>query len=392
MSTSWNQWQSYCSALWPSQSRPTQRRHKRRWLAQTIETCEERVLLSGAPLTTVDDSPLAPPAINGFEQSASGDFDGDGEADDFFAWNGGSGANRFVIRDGDNFFFTTNAIAPGAINGRDFVHVVAEEYDGNDMTDLFFWNPVTGRNRLVHIDTNANVVSADVETNVIPTGAINGNDFSQITAGEYNDNDQTAEIFFWNPTSGRNRFAVLNTVTAGQNTDLDRIETNFIDPRGINGNAFQLVRAGNFSPDDPNSFFDNDELVFVNLTTGDVRVFEVETVPGPSGPVVKKTPTDDAVLPAAFNGNLFQHVVVGDYNNDNFDDVFLWNQFTGQNRIGFADPNADTPTLNVDSDCVPPGAVNGNSYSSVITLEEMNAIDSLFFVSLNTGLNRLITT
>lgn len=389
MSRLWNDWPSYCSARWSDPWRPSRRRHKRRWMARTIETCEERVLLSGAPLTTVNDSPLAPPAINGFEQSASGDFDGDGEADDFFAWNGGSGANRFVIRNGNNFVFTTNAIAPGAINGRDFVHVVAGEYDGNNTVDLFFWNPVSGRNRLAHINTTTNVVNATVETNVVPTGAINGNDFQNITTGEFSDGG-TEEVFFWNQVSGRNRFVLFNTVTAGQDTDLNFVETDFVDPRGINGNAFRLVRAGNFSPDDNASIFDNDELVFVNLTTGDVRVFEVETIDTGSSVVEKKTISSDVVNPAAFNGDLFQHVVVGDFNNDNFADVFLWNQFTGQNRIGFADPNADEATLNIDSNCVAPGAVNGNSYSSVIAIEEPGA-DSLFFVSLNTGLNRLVS-
>ncbi|WP_166831048.1 hypothetical protein [Thalassoroseus pseudoceratinae] len=381
---------SFWTTLHSQWTNRPQQRSKRRGLARTIETCEERLVLSGAPLTTVVDSPLAPPAINGFEQSAFGDFDGDGQDDDIFAWNSVSGANRFVIRSGNNFVFTTNAIAPGAINGRDFVHVVAGSYDGNGTTDLFFWNPASGRNRLAHINTTANLVNANVETEVVPTGAINGNDFQNITSGEFNDGG-SEEIFFWNQVTGRNRFAVFNVVTTGQDTDLGRIETNFLDPRGINGNDFRLVRAGNFSPDGPDSFFDNDELVFVNLTTGDVRVFEVETVPGPSGPIVKKTPTDDAVNPAAFNGDLFQHVVVGDYNDDGFEDIFLWNQFTGQNRIGFADPNADTPSLNIDSDCVPRGAVNGNAYSSVVTIEETGG-DSLFFVSLNTGLNRLLSS
>ncbi len=387
MSSFWSQ----IRALW---AHPRPRRAKRRSLAMTIETCEERVLLSGASLSNVNFSPLPPPAINGFEQSASGDFDGDGQADDIFAWNGTTGANRFVVRDGNNFVFTTNAIAPGAINGRDFVHVVSGSYDGNATMDLFFWNSVSGRNRLAHLNSTRRMVTASVETNVVPTGAINGNDFEAISSGRFSDGENDG-IFFWNPATGRNRFSLFVTATAGQNTDLIRIETDFVDPRGINGNAFQLVRAGNFSAS--SGVFESDELVFVNLTTGDVRIFKIETfkIPLRNGTfkiVTNTALTSDVVNPLAFNGNLFQQVVVGNYNNDSLDDIFLWNEFTGQNRIGFAVGLRGTesqPELRVESDCVPPGAVNG-TYSSVISIEE-SGVDSLFFVSLNTGLNRLVS-
>ena len=210
-------------------------------------------------------NPIAPTAINGnaYTLFAAGNFNGDG-IDDAFFWNPSTGENRMVAL--STIF--TNVIAPGAINGNDFTQIVTGNFSSQETSDFFFWNPSTGRNRFVTFnDTNAAPAVNTVQTNAISPSAINGNDFLTVVVGQFND-DNVDDLFFWNPDSGRNRTITMQ-VTLGTINQLG-LFTNTISASALNGNDFNRLTVGEFdgSDDAEDLFFWNTDTGRNRLATG----------------------------------------------------------------------------------------------------------------------------
>ncbi len=308
----------------------------------------------------INDAPQPPAGVQGQTRVISGDFDnsvpGLADPDDLFFWNPITGANGIVFGDGRE----QNSVVPALLlNGNDFAEVVVGNFDNGGGDDLFFWNPATGRNRLIHFNGGAagTNVTATVETAVIENPAINGNDFLQIAVGDFND-DNLDELFFWNPTTGRNRTVDFMAEVPGTVTIVETIQTNAVPVSEINGNDFQFIRGGQFDFGDP------EDLFFVNLATGKNRIliFDADVVGSGVSFVDSKT---NRIEPTAINGNDFTEIAIGDFDDNRLDDLFLWNPATGKNRTALA-TLFDADPFVISTNDIEPLAVNGNDFDQVI--------------------------
>ncbi len=284
-----------------------------------------------AGLATFDDQPVMPSVINAdFEILVSGNYDGTPTAsevqDDLFFWNPTTGANRIVFRDGS---VQDSPVDSSAINA-DFTDVLSGDFDENGSSDLFFWNPATGANRLVHFAGGTGSVATTFETNVVPAAAINDNDFPEAVVGNF-DGAGPDDLFFWNPTSGHNRLVHFETVAAGSDTDLNNFQTNVIDTTAINGNDFQDVFVGEFVDGGV------DELFFLNKATGANRRIEFAALTSGVTSGVGSIENGSLGSQAGFNGFEDRIVQIVDLNGDGLDDVFLWDPTTGANRTALTD-------------------------------------------------------
>ncbi len=347
------------------------------------------------PLNTVQNSPFNAAAINGsYAVNVSGNFDSSSigfdevSNDDVFFWNPATGANRIAFGDG---MILTNPINPAALNGNDFIQVVSGNFDEGGNTDLFFWNPSTGRNRLVHFNGNSGTVTSVVQTNVVATGAINGNDFQQLVAGNLDAGD-AEDLFFWNPTSGRNRIVHFNAVTVGTESQSVNLQTNVVPTSVINGNDFNEIEIGEFVSPGLDSIF------FVNYGTGKNRTisFAIDTLGSANS---LGNVQNNLIQDIAINGNDFSQLSSGDFNSDGLDDLFFWNPTTGKNRMVVSNSFANLAALNsVFSDFVDRPAINGNDFSTLIPFNDANAVNALadisrlFFWNPISGKNRSVFT
>ncbi|WP_166830836.1 Calx-beta domain-containing protein [Thalassoroseus pseudoceratinae] len=318
-------------------------------------------------------------AINGnYQKIVSGSFDGiEIMADDLFFWDPRSGANRIVYGHGN---IQTNPIEPGALNGNDFTEVIVGNFNDGRQTELFFWNPRTGRNRLVHLSNG--IVEGAIETNVIPSTAINGNDFTTVVAGNFN-GDATTDLFFWNPVSGRNRIAHFQTVQVGLDSDVVNLQTNVITPTIING-SFQSVHVGNFVAGGL------DELLFLNLQSGANRLVSLETIT-PGVTTGLESFQSNMLPPSAFNGSAYDRVSIGDLNGDGLDDVFAWGMRSGANRVALTNLTPGNAP-NIVSNVMPPSLINGEFEHIVKLTEDVFSSpdsDEFFFWNPRTGRNRV---
>ena len=220
--------------------------------AQGIGTILNDDVATGA--ASIQPRPIAPAAINGnsFQEVGAGNFDGivssqffsdipvqldtpGPAADDLFFWDPRTGQNRIVFGDGT---IQNDPFPRTAINGNDFSVVVFGNFDQGGGSDLFFWNPLTGRNRLMHANGPTGNVTGTIETNIVPEIAINGNEYTTFVSGDL-DGGGAEDIYFWNPLTGENRLIHFETVVNGSSTSGGNFQTSVIDPTFINGNDFE---------------------------------------------------------------------------------------------------------------------------------------------------------
>ena len=102
----------------------------------------------------------------------------------------------------------TNRIEPTALNGNAYSKIAIGDFDDNRLDDIFLWDPATENNRTALatlFDTDPFVIS----TNDIEPTAVNGNDFDQVIP-LFSDatGPDTTGLFFWGATNQRSRMAM----------------------------------------------------------------------------------------------------------------------------------------------------------------------------------------
>ncbi len=331
-------------------------------------------------IAPVVDEFVAPTSVNGdFEQVQAGDFDGNGVAGDLFFWNPQTGRNRLITSDGTQF---DDVVNPLAINGSMFESFVVGNFDDGGVDDLFFWDPQSGTNRIAHMsfDDVTPQAMTEIETNVIGQQWINGRDFTQVVAGDL-DGAGPDDLFFWNSATGQNRLAHLETATAGTDTDLNNVQEDTVPATSINGNQFEGVVIGNFSP------MGVDELLFLNTTTGDSRLVNLSVdMAGVSTSFVGIEP--NVIPPTLINGGTHPGFTVTDFNDDGLDDVFFWDPVSGANRLAVFDELFEN--VQVLEDQIDRTSVNGD-FGTVVSQaagRSGDATGGLFFWNPESGLNR----
>ena len=335
-----------------------------------------------SPLSQFEETPISTSLINGdFTNIVSGNFDDNSPnldlLDDLFLWNPTTGANRLVLGDGST---RDNVIDPTFVNGNDFFEVIAANLDDSGLDDLLFWNPTTGQNRLAHLK-NDDQLTVNIELDVIDRTFVNGNDFTTIVAGDLNAAGPD-DLFFWHPMTGANRLIHLSAAAAGVDTDVVRVENDVIPRQIINRNDFQQIGIGEFVAGGVA------ELMFLSLKTGANRLVEL-TIITPGQDTRFKQVTTNAVSPPLLNSNIYTRTTFGDFDNNGFSDVFVWNPVTGENRLLLTGET----TVVVDQP-ISPSVINGDMFNTATPRSSVTDLGfettGLFFWDSITGQNRLL--
>ncbi len=335
----------------------------------------------GPDMGEFETNSIPPTSINGnFRQILAGNFDGIpatiGTQDDLFFWDPLTGENRVIFGDASRTL-QNSVVSPTAINGGDFTEVLAGDFDGGGNTDLFFWNPQTGKNRLFHFNGGAGTVMSSFETDLVERTQINGNDFTAALVGNFDDT-AAEDVFFWNPLTGKNRIVHFSAVMPGSTSEISSVQDSVIDPTQINGNDFQSISVGNF---DGNL----DGLLFFNLESGQNRQAVFANMGGMT--TLDSVRNGDATL---LNGSVYNTIEIADLNGDGLDDVFAWNSSSGLNRSVLSNAAPNSPSTFVDN-VFASATINGN-FERVVRLTEdvfsAGVADDLFFWDPISGANR----
>ena len=156
---------------------------------------------------TVQVDPIASAAINGDPVGAlTGDFNGDGKDDLFFRW--GDGVNRLFLSQGQGIFqFIDNPVSPASLAST-IRQLRVGDYNGDGKDDLFVHAVETGENEMFLGTSNGFAGSGSV----IPAQAINGAP-RDVLVGDFNGDRRSDLMFFW-PDSGSNRLFLGTTSNA----------------------------------------------------------------------------------------------------------------------------------------------------------------------------------
>ena len=332
------------------------------------------------PLAQVTNAAISPSTVNGeYTHLVTGNFDGVG-LDDQFYWDPASGQNRFLLGDGR---VLTNFFAPTLINGNDFTTLVSGRYDRVNQDSLFFWNPTTGRNRfatIFHLPT----LRGYVTTNVIDPSAINS-DFTQAISGHF-DGHIYESLFFWNPATGRNRIVELRSVTSHSPAGIHSIQTNVIPPAAVNDNAYQTVRTGNFAGIGTSLLFVNLQNGVnrrIDIVDSDTRdeLQLLDIVSNVIAPAAINGNAFPQIQVGDYDGNGFDDLFFGDPLTGR-NRVFLRNDDASESLFELLDQRIPPAAIN--------GAANGR-FATIEATAPMRP-DGLFFWIPRLGTNRRVTT
>ena len=335
---------------------------------------------TATPLSQITNAPIDPGAINGqYTRFITGNFDDTGRAD-YFYWNSVTGQNRLILADGT---VLTNFITPTAINGNDFPVVITGQFDDDADDEIFFWDPDSGRNRIIRMTSDLGQ-EPTIETNAVPMSAING-DFSQVVAGRFAD-DQTDSLFFWNPQSGHNRFVHVDAESSATPIATNSVQTNHLPEASINGNDFETVQVGQFATNEIS-------LLFVNFQTGRNR--RVNLMPAAMGDETQLLDIETNVLDTtAINGGVYRQLVIGDFDGNGFDDLFAADPLDGRNRLFLHDNDPNGGLFELLDSPIAPAAINGASEGQFASVAAPSAFqaDDLFFWIPGLGVNRVVSS
>lgn len=266
------------------------------------------------PLAAVDfvkkDSRLDPRYQAGFDEMQVGDFDGDGR-DDLFFRKVLSGENALYISRGvDEFIPFVNPVRTGWINDV-YTHMVVGDFTGDGRSDLLFIGR-DGGNRLVSpgADGVFRLTSAYIAHQLLEG-------FDTYLAGDF-DADGWADMFMLKKgSSGEAR--MIYTIPNSSYTYIGQNQ-----PIG-NGwiNDYDQVVVGDFNGDR------YDDLFFRQIVSGSHRFAF-----GQGRHFIIGSETTDLIGRGAIN--LFDDVVVGNFNGDAYDDLLFRNIGDGVNRLALS--------------------------------------------------------
>jgi hypothetical protein len=190
----------------------------------------------------------------------AGDFDRDGRDDLFFwdpRTGNNQILYRYGFHDGRQVFFEdNNRLDPAAINNGEFYQIVSGDFNNDGHDDLFFWHPLTGENKIAlsrREGVDYGVTRFDVGINHVVAAGVNGLEYSRLVAGDF-DGDGRSDLFFWHPGTGANKLAFRYGADNGE-THFQGLDSNRLDPTGFNGSEFLQVVSGRFDADNQDDLF-----------------------------------------------------------------------------------------------------------------------------------------
>ena len=160
----------------------------------------------------------------------------------------------------------TDVITRQAINGNDFTEIYAGEFVAGGGDELLFVNLRTGRNRVAEFTQSipgGELLAGAISNNVIDSTAINGDTYTHVSIGDLN-RDGVDELFAWNSRTGSNRLCLIND----NDPTLDQVFDELVDSSFINGNDFDQLLG--LTMDDGDEI--GDALFFCNSITGRNRM------------------------------------------------------------------------------------------------------------------------
>jgi PKD repeat protein len=298
--------------------------------------------------------PIGTTGINAGDQWAVGDFNGDGRADVLFWWKS-SGTNRLYLSNPDaSFTQRLDPVPVGAINGGD--QWTVGDFNGDGRADVLYWWRASGTNRLYLSNGDGSFAQ---RLDPIGAGAINGGD--QWTVGDFN-GDRRTDVLFWWRSSGTNRLYLSN----GDGSFAQRLDP--ISVGAINGGDRWIV--GDFNGDR------RADVLFWWKAAGTNRLYLADAVG-------TFTQSLNPIATAAVNGG--DEWTVGDFNGDGRADVLFWWKSLGTNRLYLA--NA-TGTFAPSLDPIPTSAINGGDQWAVGDVNGDGRTDVVFWWKAS-GTNRL---